>query len=150
MFCFLFSCTDFIFLHGNFLLTGFNFPIKVPLAIRTLYYCFEFCMLSAQYVGSVVIICVVFLGGVVLLFHYSAALLMFHYSVVFQLFHQCSVVLPVFHQSVPVFRQCSGVPYSVVLRVPLRCSWFYSMPLCPRFFSSCCTRPYLENSESFK
>ena len=36
MFCSSFSCADFIFLHGNFLLTGFNFSIKILLAKRNL------------------------------------------------------------------------------------------------------------------
>ena len=45
--------------------------------------------------------------------------LLFRYSVVFRLFRQCSVVPPVFRcsasVSVPVFRQRSGVPCSLVL-----------------------------------
>ena len=50
--------------------------------------------------------------GVVLLFHYSAALLMLYCSVVFRLFHQYSGVSSVFRCSAGV--PCSGVPGFIV------------------------------------
>ena len=113
MFCFSFSWAD--LLHGNCLLTGFNFPIKIFLAKRTFLFWILLC-----YLLNMLSFCLVVFLGVVLLFRYSAALLLFHYSVVFLLFRQRSSVPPAFRcsVSVSVFHRCSV----------FRCSWFYSMP----------------------
>ena len=108
MFCFSFSCAD--LLHGNCLLTKFNFLTKILLAKITS--CFEFFYVICSICRRSVL--VVFLG-VVLFFRYSAALLMLHYSVVFRLFRHCSGVPPVFRSSV------------------FGCFWFYSMPTVHRF-----------------
>ena len=103
MFCFSFSCADFIFLHGNFLLTGFNFSIKIPLAKRTLLFWILLCYLlnvSSFCIGSISWCCL--------------AVPIFRCSSHVPLFHGIPIVPPVFgcSTSVPVFRLCSaGVPH---------------------------------------
>ena len=78
-------------LHGNCLLTGFNFSIKILLAKMT--FCFELRYVICPICRRSIL--VVFLD-VVLLFRFPAALHMFLYSVAFRLFCQYSVVPPVF------------------------------------------------------
>ena len=124
MFCFSFSCVDFIFLHGNFLLTGFNFFIKILLAKRILLFRILLCYLL-KCRRSVLAVFLDF----VLLFRYSAALLMFHCSVVFRLIRQCFCVPPAFRCSVTVLviRWCSaGVTCTVV-----PCSGVPGFKICP-------------------
>ena len=110
MFCFSFSCID--LLHGNCLLTRFNFSIKILLAKITFLFWILLCYLlnmSSFCIGSISWCCFV-----VPLFRCS-----FHVP----LCRSIPIVSPVFRcfAGVSVFRQCSGVP--PVFR---RCSVFRS------------------------
>ena len=103
MFCFSFSCADFIFVHENFLLTGFNFSIKILLAKRTLLFwillCYPFNM-SPFCIGIISWCCLA-----VPLFYCPSHVPLFRGI---RLFYQYSVVPPAF--------RCSGgiIPCSVV------------------------------------
>ena len=104
MFSFSFSCT--YLLHGNCLLTRFNFSIKILLAKTTLFWTFLCYLLNMSLfcIGSIFWCCFI-----VPLFHCSSHVPVF-----------CSIliVLPVFwfSASVSVFCQCStSVPCSIIL-----------------------------------
>ena len=113
MFCFSFFCAD--LLHGNCLLTGFNFSINILLAKKTflflilLYYLLN---ISTFCIGSISWCCFV-----VTLFRCTSHV---------PLFRGLPIVLPVLRcsASVPVLLRCS-----VFRSFVFRCSWFYSMPL---------------------
>ena len=93
-------------LHGNCLLTRFNFSTEILLATITFLFWILLCYLlnmPSFCIGSIFRCCFV-----VTLFRCSSHV---HYSVVFRLFCQFSSV---FSASVPVFRRCSV----------FRCSWF--------------------------
>ena len=112
MFCFWFSCAD--LLHGNCLLTGFNFSIKILFAKVTFLFWILLCHLlnmSSFCIGSISWCCFV-----VTLFLCSSHV---------PLFSGIPIVLPVFCCSaiVPVFCRCSVFRSSVFW-----CFWFYSMP----------------------
>ena len=118
MFCFPFSWADFIFLHGNFLLIGFNFSIKILLAKRTLFFWILTCCLlsiSSFCIGSISWCCLA-----IPLFCCSSHVPLFHGIPIVPPVFRCSTIVPVFRQrsSVPVFRRSSV----------FQCSWFYSMP----------------------
>ena len=104
MFCFSFSCA--YLLHGNCLLTRFNFSIKILLAKTTfLFWTFLCCLVSTSSfcIGSISWCCFV-----VLFFRCSSHVTVF-----------CGI--PIVS---PVFRRCPMFHSSV-----LRGSWFYSMPI---------------------
>ena len=112
MFYFSFSCVD--LLHGNCLLTRFNFSMKILLAKIIFLFWILLCNLlnmSSFCIDSISWCCFVV-----------------------PLFRCCSIpiVSPVFRcpVSVPVFRQSSGIlpvfcPCSVFRNSMFRCSWFY-------------------------
>ena len=83
--------------HGNCLLTGFDFPIKILLAIITFLFWILLC-----YLLNMSSFCISWCCFVVTLLHCSSHVP--HYSMVFWLFCQYSVVCSA---SVPVFHQCS-------------------------------------------
>ena len=115
MFCFSFSCSDFIFLHWNFLLTGFNFFIKILLAKTTLLFWILFCYLLNMLsfcIGSTSCCCLA-----APLFWCSFHVPLFRCIPIVLRVFCCSASVPVFHQpsGVPsVFRSSTGVPCSVV------------------------------------
>ena len=101
MFCFSYSCADFIFLHGYFLLTGFNFSIKILLAKGTLLLWILLCYMlnmSSFHIGSISWCCLA-----VLLFYSSSDVPLFRGILIFPSVFCCSA-------SVSVFCQCSSVP----------------------------------------
>ena len=116
MFCFSFFCAD--LLHGNYLLTGFNFYIKIFLAEITFLFSILLCYLlnmSLFCVGGISWCCFV-----VTLFRCSSHVPLFHGIPIDLLLFRCSA-------SVPVFVQWSaGDPCSVVPCSGAPCSmdWF--------------------------
>ena len=99
----------FIAWHGTFLLTRFNFSIKILLATITFLFWILLCYLlnmSSFCIGSISWFCFV-----AMLFHCSSHV---------PLFRGIPIVLSVFGC---MFRQCS-----VFRSFVLRCSWFYGMP----------------------
>ena len=112
-FYFSFSCRN--LLHGNCLLTGVSFSIKILLAKITSLFWISLCNLlsmSSFRIGSISWCCFV-----VLLFCRCFPVLLFHYIPIITPLFRCSA-------SVPVFCRCS-----MFRRSAFRCSWFYSMPL---------------------
>ena len=134
MSCFSFSRA--YLLHGNCLLTRFNFSIKILLAKITFLFWIVLCYLlnmSSFCIDSTSWCCLV----VSLLRCFSHV----------PLFGSIPIVLPVFRcfAGVLVFRQCSSVPSvfcrcSVFRSSKFRCSCFYSMPL--PVFPRCSVVPY--------
>ena len=129
MFCFSFSCADFIFLHGNFLLTRFNFSIKIPLAKKTLLFWILLCYLlnmSSSCIGNISWCCLAV----------PLSCCSSHVS----LFCGIPIVLSVFRcsASVPVYRQRFGVQSLFRCSAGARCSMVPSSGLpgfivCPPF-----------------
>ena len=113
MFCFSFSCADFIFLHGNFPLKNFygNFSIEILLAKRTLLFWIllhHLLNMSSFCIGSISWCCLA-----VLLFCCSSHVPLFRGIPIIPPAFRCSVSVPVFRRcsaSVP----CSGVPGFIV------------------------------------
>ena len=106
--------------HGNCLLAGFGFSIKILLVTITLLFWILLCYLlnmTLFCIGSISWCCFV----VPLLFSCSTIPWYSDCPASIRLY-----VPPVFRcsASVPVFRRCSAFRSSV-----FRCSWFYSMPL---------------------
>ena len=116
MFCFSFSCPD--LLHGNCLLTRFNFSIKILLAkITFLFQIFLFYLLNMSLfcIGSISWCC-----SVVPLFCCSSHVSLFRgIPIVLPVFCECSCVLPAFCGCL-----CSSVPGFIVCQI----SWHHEIP----------------------
>ena len=111
------NCSD--LLHGNCLLTGFNFSIKILLAKITFLFWILLCYLfnmSSVCIGSISWCCFV-----VTLFRCSSHV---------PLFRCIPIVLPVFPCS-------TGIPCSAFRCSVFGCSWFYSMSSKLHFSQTC-------------